>query len=76
MSDEQKSIKGKLLQELLWSPLTWLPLIPAAGVYAFVDMPGWVSLLGFGLVNILIIVFNSSSNGGSKPLAQGQLINF
>jgi Rad3-related DNA helicase len=48
MSDEQKSMKGKLLQELLWSPLTWLPLIPAVGVYAFIDMPGWASLLGFG----------------------------
>ena len=48
MSEREESFKGRLLKELLWSPVTWVPLLPAAGVYAFVPMPGWAALLGFG----------------------------
>tara|TARA_Y100000588_G_C14237850_1_gene918122 strand:+ start:1169 stop:1894 length:726 start_codon:yes stop_codon:yes gene_type:complete len=46
--DEEDDYKGRLLKELLWSPVTWVPLLPAAGAYAFVPMPGWAVLLGFG----------------------------
>ena len=48
MSDDEEDYKGRLLKELLWSPVTWVPLLPAAGAYAFVPMPGWAALLGFG----------------------------
>ena len=48
MSDDEESFKGRLFKELLWSPVTWVPLLPAAGAYAFVPMPGWAALLGFG----------------------------
>jgi len=48
MSDDEKSFKGRLFKELLWSPVTWAPLLPAAGAYAFIPMPGWAALLGFG----------------------------
>ena len=48
MSDDEESFKGRLFKELLWSPVTWVPLLPAAGAYAFVPMPGWAALLSFG----------------------------
>tara|TARA_B100001094_G_scaffold330266_2_gene395057 strand:- start:3785 stop:4510 length:726 start_codon:yes stop_codon:yes gene_type:complete len=47
----EESFKGRLFKELLWSPVTWLPLLPAAGAYALLPTslyPGWASLLGFG----------------------------
>jgi len=52
MSDDEESFKGRLFKELLWSPVTWVPLLPAAGAYALLDSalyPEWAALLGFGL---------------------------
>ena len=49
MSEREESFKGRLLKELLWSPVTWFPLLPATAVFTFGGIPLWADLLGFGV---------------------------